>query len=262
MTFADLNARDWRHIEDQWRSLHMVAASDPETLTEAVVRGVEQLVGGERTLLVVTERDDQALDDPLNGWRKVQPLASWLETSDVALVEDYYKDFDYLDDPQTKAIFAGAGQPRVLMRPDTISDDAWKHAACRELLAQLSVGDQLAAACPVDDKHELLLVASRGRHDAEFTRRDKQRLRAFIMGIRQPSAQLVRWWKGPAPGGWTARERDVLKVLLTGSSEKEIASELALSQQYIHQVVVRIYRKLGVNSRATLMSRWLDTALE
>ena len=53
------------------------------------------------------------------------------------------------------------------------------------------------------------------------------------------------------------RYRRVLERLLTGQSEKEVASCLGLSRHTVHEYVKRIYKQLGVSSRAELMALWV-----
>lgn len=55
----------------------------------------------------------------------------------------------------------------------------------------------------------------------------------------------------------TDRQAQVLRQLLYGQSEKEIAQQLGLSQHTVHVHVKGIYRKLIVGSRSELMSRFL-----
>jgi DNA-binding CsgD family transcriptional regulator len=52
----------------------------------------------------------------------------------------------------------------------------------------------------------------------------------------------------------TRRERETLRLLLSGDSEKGIAATLGLSPHTVHQYVRNIYRKAGVASRAELMA--------
>ena len=68
--------------------------------------------------------------------------------------------------------------------------------------------------------------------------------RALVPGLAQPSA---------VPGlieGLTSRERDVMRLLPTRLTLREIASELFVSQNTLKFHLRVIYRKLGVNSRA------------
>jgi DNA-binding NarL/FixJ family response regulator len=54
----------------------------------------------------------------------------------------------------------------------------------------------------------------------------------------------------PAPAGLTAREVDVLRRVATGRSNREIASELVLSEATVARHVSNILTKLGVRSRS------------
>jgi DNA-binding CsgD family transcriptional regulator len=54
---------------------------------------------------------------------------------------------------------------------------------------------------------------------------------------------------------WSPREKETLDLLLTGASEKSVASSLSLSPHTVHDYVKAIYKKLGVASRAELMAR-------
>ena len=68
--------------------------------------------------------------------------------------------------------------------------------------------------------------------------------RALVPGATRPS---------PAPGlveELTSRERDVMRLLPTRLTLREIASELFVSQNTLKFHLRVIYRKLGVNSRA------------
>ncbi|QPK65452.1 helix-turn-helix transcriptional regulator [Methylomonas sp. LL1] len=58
----------------------------------------------------------------------------------------------------------------------------------------------------------------------------------------------------------TAAERKVLLALLSGQSEKQIASSLEQSYSTPHSHIKAIYRKFGVNNRAALMALWLGKA--
>lgn len=68
--------------------------------------------------------------------------------------------------------------------------------------------------------------------------------------VARSVVEEVRQGKPPAAGPTlTARERDVLRRLATGLSEKELAVELALSPHTVHTHVGKVYRKLQARSR-------------
>jgi len=54
----------------------------------------------------------------------------------------------------------------------------------------------------------------------------------------------------PLPAGLTAREAEVLRLLATGLSNKEIAATLHLSVKTVSRHLSNIFTKIGVSSRA------------
>lgn len=59
----------------------------------------------------------------------------------------------------------------------------------------------------------------------------------------------------------TARERDVLRWLATGLSEKELAERLALSPHTVHTHVGKIYRKLQARSKTEALLKARECGL-
>ena len=55
-------------------------------------------------------------------------------------------------------------------------------------------------------------------------------------------------------------ERRIVKLLLSGASEKEVADKATLAVTTTHKYVTDLFRKFGVRSRAELMSLWLNRA--
>ena len=60
-----------------------------------------------------------------------------------------------------------------------------------------------------------------------------------------------------AKDGLPPRVRPVLRQLLAGKSEKEIADYLRLTRNTVHTYVKIIYRRLHVRSRGELLARWV-----
>jgi pSer/pThr/pTyr-binding forkhead associated (FHA) protein len=53
----------------------------------------------------------------------------------------------------------------------------------------------------------------------------------------------------------------VLRLLLTGQTEKEMAAKLFVSPHTVHSHIQAVYRELGVTSRAELMAMFIDRAV-
>ena len=58
----------------------------------------------------------------------------------------------------------------------------------------------------------------------------------------------------------TPRERDVVSLLVAGSSTREIAAETGLTISTVNTYLKRIFSKLGVHSRVELIARMAGTA--
>lgn len=58
----------------------------------------------------------------------------------------------------------------------------------------------------------------------------------------------------------TPRERDVVTLLVAGSSTRDIASETGLTISTVNTYLKRIFSKLGVHSRVELIARMAGTA--
>ncbi|WP_067476976.1 response regulator [Actinomadura hibisca] len=60
--------------------------------------------------------------------------------------------------------------------------------------------------------------------------------------------------------GLSARETEVMSLIVQGRSNGEIAERLFLAEKTVKNHVNRIYAKLGVTSRAAAIALWLGTA--
>lgn len=57
-------------------------------------------------------------------------------------------------------------------------------------------------------------------------------------------------WRAPNPGGLTDREVEVLVMLASGSTNREVAAQLFISPKTVGRHVENIYAKIGVSTRA------------
>ncbi len=67
--------------------------------------------------------------------------------------------------------------------------------------------------------------------------------------VRAVMAEAGEAAAGPLPGGLTARQAEVLRLLAVGMSNKRIAAELQLSPATVERHLATIYRKLGLAGR-------------
>jgi DNA-binding NarL/FixJ family response regulator len=86
-----------------------------------------------------------------------------------------------------------------------------------------------------------------------------RQLLAELVSLLAPADHCDRmdvWLNLPA---LTDRERDVLKQVLDGKSNKSIANALAISEQTVKIHLQHVYRKLGVHRRVDLMKAFSDS---
>ena len=64
-----------------------------------------------------------------------------------------------------------------------------------------------------------------------------------------------------APGEpLTSREREVMRWLAAGKTDRDIGDILGISPRTVHKHLQRIYEKLGVETRTAAVARFLQTA--
>jgi len=75
---------------------------------------------------------------------------------------------------------------------------------------------------------------------------------AIQLGVEPaPQAEAPKINAAPYPGGLSAREIDVLRLVAQGMTDAQIAKELVLSPRTINSHLNSIYHKLGIKSRAS-----------
>jgi DNA-binding CsgD family transcriptional regulator len=78
---------------------------------------------------------------------------------------------------------------------------------------------------------------------------EMQPLRQRVTGLRERTESPPS--KRPAyPGGLTAREVEVLRLIANGKSNREIASELVVTARTVERHVTNIYRKINARNKA------------
>jgi DNA-binding CsgD family transcriptional regulator len=102
----------------------------------------------------------------------------------------------------------------------------------------------------------------RGRHRSEFEPRDKQLLDlidpAFVAALRRSRAATPAG-AALARSRLSAREREVLRLVAQGLSDKQIARELGIGVASVSTYLQRIADKTGVQRRAGLVRLALES---
>jgi DNA-binding CsgD family transcriptional regulator len=118
------------------------------------------------------------------------------------------------------------------------SRDRWLWGSCDGLLTPRPLGPLFDIAAQAGG--ELSALCNEG------AARDRRRMRELgIKAIPRGPRPATR----AAPGGLTAREREVLVLLTQGLPDREISRRLFISERTVHHHVSAVLAKIGVSSR-------------
>ncbi len=162
----------------------------------------------------------------------------------------------YIFDPKTQALARTTGRSRAFLRRELVDDATWSRCPqVNELWPALGLGDRLTGVVAVDPRVEVLFVVERSASDKAFAAQERDIMSA-VMERASWFHRRVAWSHGllSASGMLAPREREILAHLLSAQGEKQIAASLGLTERSTHQYVVKLYRKLGVSSRAELFA--------
>lgn len=259
LTWSDQDA-----VIQLWHELMEFPASSPQEALEHCLRALAQYIGAVNATWVgaAREKDWERRNpfDPLLGWRPhicltLHPTDAWQRAHEVAM--DAVRN-NYMD-PQTVALASQFGQNRCYLREEVVSNRDWKRDRIhREVLAPLGIGHRLIGASATAPGAESYLIFDREGGGRGFSARERDLLAFFLRGsslLHRELLQMHGLLNASRP--LSPRERDVLRLLLTGAAEREIAGALGLTPATTHQYVVALLRNFGAHSRAELMAQWL-----
>lgn len=257
----EIRPRDLDAVSTLWRELAEFPASRPGEALDHCMERLAGIIGACNVSWMAAVREPDAdPDDPMRGWGAGDIVV--LHDTD-AYVRRHQATLDQFEtevvDPQSAAMVARAGTVRALLRAALVDDAAWERSwLYQEVLRPLGVEDRLVGSFPVSPTAESYFGLDRGPDDPPFDERAGDVLRLFLAGcpLFHEEQLRVRGVLDASPR-LSPRETSVLKLLLTGLSERGMAEALGLSYHTTHQYVISVYRKFDVNSRSELTARWL-----
>jgi len=197
-------------------------------------------------------------DDPIKGWRPrfIRYLHPAPVLSDAA-VEHKKLDQGIIDITTIRNV-ENAGTFRANRLCDLVAPEWFESPYYQSQYLDRGTADSIWVAFPVNEDAESWFGIHRAPGRPPFTETERDAVAYVLRGIKWFHRQLMlSHGVLVATSPLTLTERRVLHLLLTGLSEKLIAAELNRSYHTTHECVTSIFRKFGVNNRASLMALWL-----
>jgi DNA-binding CsgD family transcriptional regulator len=256
MTTADL-ARLWNELADY------PAAHFDEALMRLMTVLCDWLRADNATWVgsVRMAHGVSATRDRQGGWRirAVQPLRRIPDRD--KLIREALLTQDTGPAMTTIALTRSAGTFRVhRLRDGFVDFDAFRATAnYRAFYRAPGLRDRMWAVVPVNADCESCLFFDTHVPRRRFSPRDAQ---LAADALRDSTWFHRRLLLGNglllAHKALSPSQRKLLRLLLTDRAEASIATELGLTRATTHTYITRLYRHLGVNSRAGLMALWLQ----
>jgi LuxR family transcriptional regulator, maltose regulon positive regulatory protein len=251
-------ARSWRDSSDEadFQLMHDVAM-----LNMALIRG------DYREIVRWSRRDEQANDVPIGFDEFHQSLLAWanvlLGKADEAL---------RIVEPLIETVRA---RGRVVLLLEVLTVAALAHAARNDLPAayrqvytalELALGERIVR--PFLEKGQAMERLLASMHETVALNKAQT---LFVSDLRQLFATVAPYPAllalppapppAPQPGeasmavALTPRERSVLQLIMAGSSNRQVADTLVISEETVKTYLKQIYRKLEVSTRTQAVSQ-------
>lgn len=248
-----------------WDELARFPAADIDAAWRHLAQSVSQWIDADTAFWVGTVRlmhGEQAERDLMHGWR-IKVVSFLHPPSEAERLSAQRAERNRQRDPGMTTIAAvrGSGVFRVHRLHDGFVDiDALRQTDYyRDTYELFDLRDQVWVASPINAEAESYFVFNRVGRPDRFTETDAE-LAGFVM---RPLNWFIRQMFHShgllvAQEPLTATQREVLQMLLSDKSEKQIAADLGQSYHTTHTHVKEIFRKYNVTSRAGLMAVWLS----
>jgi DNA-binding CsgD family transcriptional regulator len=260
-SMKSLSNTDLRRVATLWRELADAPAAECDAALRHCLARLGVLLGAcNATWVGVSRQPAPDPSDPLLGWRLRDVVHLHHQERRLPFAREFANRIDAgQNDPYAVAIMGAAGRTRSHLRRELVRDDVWRDCwTIREALAEERIGDRLAAAHALTGDCESHFVLDREHGGRPFQKRERDLLHFFLLGSLafQRELLLSRGMAG-ASATFSPREREVLQLLLTDASEKEISRRLGIGYRTVHQHAASVYAKLGVRGRRGLVALWL-----
>ena len=161
-------------------------------------------------------------------------------------------------DPALPGFLAARGRTLTMVR-DIEDKDYFRSPHFDIVRRPFDIDHSLYCRLTLPDGTDVAVGLQRCPGDPAFSEREKA-----MVHLLHSNAPHVYHVPRPVPSELDAlapRLQPVLRYLLQGDAEKEVAAKLKLSRHTVHRYTQVIYRELGVNSRGELLAKYAHSRM-
>jgi DNA-binding NarL/FixJ family response regulator len=148
----------------------------------------------------------------------------------------------------------------VASRQMMITNDQWSSTFDKTVIAD-TIGTSAAIQSyfwlPGEYKELDVCTLTRGVGRPQFVEREVEIMRLLHGEVTKLVGNRLAGYDDPRPGALPPRVRQVLRCMLEGDSDKQIAARLEISSHTVNQYTKLIYQHFSVKGRAELLARWI-----
>ena len=161
-------------------------------------------------------------------------------------------------DPVLDVLSIMPGRVITFTRREAVADADWFNSEHYKQLRQpLGIGPTLYIKIVAQSiARETLVMLNRLAGEEAFTERDAYLTDLCLSEMAWPFTPEMNY-VDPAIEKLQPRLKKVMKLLLEGDSEKQVALKLKLSPHTVHEYVKDLYGERGVSSRGELLAQWV-----
>jgi len=217
-----------------------------------VLRGLLSLVGGRSAMVMEMARPDEG---PLARAGTIVNIDYGTELE--ARCSEHFLVYNDPADPAIPAFLAARGQTVTMTR--AVEDKAYYRSPHFDIVRRpFDIDHALYCRLPLPDGTDVAVGILRCPGDPTFGEREKAI--AHLLHSNAPHVYCVRQPVRAELDRLAPRLQPVLRYLLQGEADKEIAVKVRLSRHTVHRYAQVIYQTLGVHSRGELLAKYARRA--
>ena len=180
-----------------------------------------------------------------------------LDETGVMLFEEYLRSGKPRD-PVVEVLSAIDGRVITMTRREAVADEDWYRSThFKQLRKPLKLGPSLYVKIVAQSiERTTVVVLFREEGSEAFTERDAYLADLCLSEMAWPFTPEMSY-VDPRVEALQPRLKKVMKLLLEGDSEKQVAFKLNLSPHTVHEYVKNLYAELQVSSRGELLAQFV-----